>query len=135
MNVVADASAVVAALIDTGPVGRWAEELLLGNEVLAGPPLVHAEVANVLRRAAATGDISQETATLAHVDLGDLPITLFGYSPFAERISELRHNLSSYDAWYVALAEELDTPLVTLDLRLVTAPGLRCRFLAPGTPA
>ncbi len=44
----------------------------------------------------------------------------------------LRHNLTSYDAWYVALAEALDLPLGTLDARLIRAGGGSCRFLIPG---
>jgi predicted nucleic acid-binding protein len=42
------------------------------------------------------------------------------------RAWELRTNLSAYDALYVALAEQLDAPLVTADARLARAPGLRC---------
>jgi len=50
---------------------------------------------------------------------------------FDERVWQLRANVTPYDAWYVALAEALDVPLATLDLRLATAPGPRCRFLTP----
>ncbi len=40
---------------------------------------------------------------------------------------ELRHNLSAYDATYVALAELTEaTALVTTDVRLAAAPGIRC---------
>lgn len=43
----------------------------------------------------------------------------------------LRHNLTAYAAWYVAVAELLDAPLATLDQRLVTSPGPTCRFMTP----
>lgn len=47
-------------------------------------------------------------------------------------IWELRDNLSSCDAGYVALAEAIDAPLVTLDVRLAQAPGLACAIEFPG---
>jgi predicted nucleic acid-binding protein len=60
-----------------------------------------------------------------------LDIHLFSFEPCAERVWELRHNLTSYDAWYVAVAEALDLPLATLDMRLSRARGLKCKFLTP----
>jgi predicted nucleic acid-binding protein len=44
---------------------------------------------------------------------------------------ELRENITAYDAWYVALAEELRATVATLDTRLARAPGPRCRFETP----
>ncbi|WP_026116866.1 type II toxin-antitoxin system VapC family toxin [Nocardiopsis valliformis] len=44
----------------------------------------------------------------------------------ADRVWELRNNLTAYDAAYVAVAEALDCALVTGDARLAAAPGLRC---------
>ncbi|MCC5953815.1 MAG: type II toxin-antitoxin system VapC family toxin [Acidimicrobiia bacterium] len=128
MTIVIDASAMVAALIDTGPPGRWAEERLTADHLVA-PHLLLVETANVLRRCAASGEISPDVATLAHADLQDVRLDLHGYEPFADRIWELRRNLNAYDAWYVAIAEALDVPLATLDHRLIDAPGPRCRFV------
>lgn len=128
MIVVVDASVVVALLVDTGSAGGWAEQALRGHD-LAAPALMPAEVANVLRRNAANGRLNQDFATLAHDRLLDLPVTLFPFPPLAGRAWELRAGVSSYDAWYVALAESLDAPLVTLDERLTRATGPRCRFL------
>jgi predicted nucleic acid-binding protein len=130
MTLVVDASFVVAALVDSGAEGSWAESLLV-SEPLAAPHLMPAEVANILRRAALSGDISEDTASLAHADLGALRVELFPYEPFASRVWELRMNATAYDAWYVALAEALEAPLATLDERLSRAPGSRCRFLTP----
>jgi len=127
---VVDASVVISALTDSGDEGRWAEQAVFSGP-LAAPQLLHVECASVLRRAAASGQLSDDVATLAHVDLVDLRIELFAYELSAERIWELRHNVSPYDAWYVALAEALDAPLATLDQRLLTAPGPRCEFLTP----
>jgi predicted nucleic acid-binding protein len=60
-----------------------------------------------------------------------LEIELFAFEPFASRVWELRHNVTSYDALYVAAAEALDLPLATLDRPLSRANGVGCRFLMP----
>lgn len=130
--IVVDASAIVAALVDTGPAGKWAETLLRSK--LAAPPLVYPDVAQVLQRASAQEEISADVAALAHGDLLDLRIDLIGYAPLADRIWELGPTLSGYEAWYVASAELLEAPLATLDRRLSQAPGTRCEFLLPPHP-
>ena len=78
-----------------------------------------------------SGAISADTASLAHADLTELPVELFGYDLLADRVWELSRNLTCYDAWYVALAELLGSSLATLDVRLTRAPGARCDFLMP----
>ena len=130
MTIVVDASVIVAGLLDTGPDGRWAEDLL-ASEPLTAPHLMPAEVANVLRRLSASGVVTVDVAGLALADLGDLRLSLVPFHPFAGRVWELRENLSSYDAWYVALAETLDARMATLDRSLARAPGLRCSFVTP----
>jgi predicted nucleic acid-binding protein len=128
--IVLDASAAVALLVDVGPDGTWAEQVL-AEEQIAAPHLMPVEAANILRRAAARGEISADVAALAHADLLALPVDLFPYEPFAPRVWELRENLTAYDAWYVALAEALSAKLATLDGALSRAPGPRCSFLTP----
>jgi predicted nucleic acid-binding protein len=128
VTLVIDASMVVAALVDSGTDGRWAEALLAG-ESLAAPHLLTAETSNILRRSSLAGAISAEQASLAHADLLDLRVEMFPYAPFASRIWELRQNVTCYDAWYVAVAEALSAPLATLDTRLARAPGANCRFV------
>ena len=130
MSLVVDAGFVVAALADGGTDGRWAEELLAGT-ALATPHLMPVEAANILRRAALAGDISHDTAALAHADLLELRVTLFPYAPFAQRVWALRGNVTAYDAWYVALAETLKADLATVDHRLSRASGCQCAFLTP----
>ena len=134
MTLVVDASMVVAALVDSGADGRWAEPLLTGDS-LAAPHLLMAEAANILRRSALAGAISAEQASLAHADLLDLRVELFPYDPFASRVWELRENVTCYDAWYVAIAEAFNAPLATLDARLAKAPGPRCRFIVSESSA
>lgn len=130
MTIVVDASAVVAALVDGGRAGAWVASEL-GGGPLAAPHLMPVEATNILRRAVLAGDLSADTAALAHDDLVQLRVELFPYEPFALRVWELRANLTAYDAWHVALAELLGGPLVTLDLRLARAPGPRCDFRLP----
>lgn len=130
MTIVVDASVVVAALVDSGTVGKWAESILAGHN-LAAPHIMPVEVANILRRAERAGDISLETASLAHADLLELSVDLFPYDLFASRVWDLRPNLTADDAWYVALAEALEVDLATLDSRLARASGPRCRFVLP----
>ena len=130
MTAVVDASIVVAALIDDGPAGRWAEELMASTP-LAAPHLMPVEAANILRRAALAGDVSDDIASLAHADLLALAVELFPYDLLADRIWELRGAVTAYDGWYVALAESLKAPLATLDGRLTRAPGPRCSFIGP----
>jgi len=130
MAIVVDASTVVAALVDSGPDGRWAEDQLRSGPVVA-PNLLLAEVSNVLRRAELTGEISPESAALAFDALQSLPFDAVAFEAYAERIWELRHTVTAYDAFYVALAEAIDAPLATLDIRLSNAPGPTCRFELP----
>jgi predicted nucleic acid-binding protein len=127
---VVDASLVVAALIDSGKDGTWAHELL-GTDQLAAPHLMPVEATTILRRAVRQGDLSADSAALAHADLLALRIDLFPYGPFSARVWELRGNVTCYDAWYVALAETLETRLATLDVRLSRSQGPRCLFETP----
>ena len=127
---VIDASALVAALVDSGPEGAWAESLIADGQ-LVGPELVLAEASNILRRLEQAGSISRIEATASHNDLLQLDIELFPFAPFAERVWELRGNLTCYDAWYVALAEALGGPLATLDRRMTRSSGPICPILSP----
>lgn len=130
MTLVIDASAVVAALVDSGRDGVWALAVM-EDETLVAPHLMPVEASNIMRRAVLAGDLTDDVASLAHTDLVDLPVGLFAYEPLAERVWELRRVITSYDAWYVALAEALDAPLATLDARLARARGPRCVFRTP----
>jgi predicted nucleic acid-binding protein len=132
VTIVVDSSAVVAALVDDGPDGAWARQGLRG-ETLVAPAHLHVEVANVLRRAVLAQRLGRDAAALAHRDLVQLPVTTFPYEPLGDRVWALHPTVTAYDAAYVALAEELDAPLWTLDRRLTAASGPRCRFRTPDT--
>ena len=123
---VVDASTVVTLLIDPGPAGD-AVAARMRHATLLAPELMPFEVANVLRRRRNAGLLSAAEADLAHAELVDLPIDLWPWQAIAARAWELGANLSSYDAAYVALAEQTDAPLLTRDARLASAPGIRAR--------
>lgn len=129
-RLVIDASALVALLLDSGPAGQWATRTIAGSDLTA-PELVTFETANIIRRHCTAGAVSEDQASQAHADLLDLALELWPYEAVAMRAWELRHNLTSHDASYVALAELLDIPLLTLDQRLSKAPGVRCEVLTP----
>jgi predicted nucleic acid-binding protein len=131
LSIVIDSSVVVAALVDSGPHGDWAEEVLAGGLLLA-PELVRAEATDIFRRLERAKLITTPEANAAQDDLMQLDIELFPFEPFAGRIWELRHNVTSYDAWYVAIAEALKLPLATLDEPLSKSNGVTCNFLTPG---
>lgn len=132
MSIVIDASVVIAALLDSGKQGAWAEGVLEGN-TLHAPELLRAEATNILRRLERARRISSAEANAAHDDLMQLDVELFTFDPFADRVWELRHNVTSYDAWYVALAEALKLPLATLDQKLAKASGVACDIVTPAS--
>ena len=104
---------------------------MFAGERLVGPEVALAESSNILRRMELTGQLSVAEAAIAHRELLSLPVELHPFAPFAERVWELRHTIVSFDAWYVAVAERIGCPLVTLDLRLSRASGPTCEVLTP----
>lgn len=130
MSSVLDSSVLVAALTDSGRTGAWAIERLSSGPVYT-PGLAVVEAMNILRNLERARRIDKVEASAACDDLLRLELELLPLEPFSARVWELRHNLSAYDAWYVAAAEQLDLPLATLDRRMSRATGPRCDFLLP----
>lgn len=127
--IVVDASALVAALTWSDD-EAWAADQIAG-QALAAPAHAPVEAANVLRRSELAGRLDRTQATLAHRDLLALTIDLYAYEVVAERAWELRANATIYDGAYLALAEALDVPLVTLDDRLRRVPGSTAEVRTP----
>lgn len=99
----------------------------LGDEELAAPHLLDSEVIHVLRSLVRRGVLSDEQADLALDGFLDLALTRFSADWLRPRMWALRHNLSAYDATYVALTEMTGaTALLTTDARLAAAPGTEC---------
>jgi predicted nucleic acid-binding protein len=126
--IVVDASALLEALLRMPAADAVEERLFAGRETLHAPHLIDVEIAHVVRRYAAAGQIDSERGRAALTDLGDLQLQRYPHDLLLPRIWDLRANLSAYDAAYVALAEALDAPLVTCDLRLAAAAGHRARI-------
>jgi predicted nucleic acid-binding protein len=130
LTLILDASVVVSALIDPGADGIWARSLLEEGP-FAAPHLMPAETENILRRRELAGVLAGPVTSRAHAALLEIPVVLYDYADLADRIWELRHNVTVYDAWYIALAEALNAELATLDVRLALAPGVHCSFRLP----
>ncbi|MGH7918696.1 MAG: type II toxin-antitoxin system VapC family toxin [Candidatus Dormibacteraceae bacterium] len=131
--VVIDAAALVALVADRGDAGSWVTDTIAGAG-LAAPQLAPFEAGNILRRQAAAALLQPAEAKLAYDDLLALPLRLVPFVALAERAWQLRPNLTIYDATYVALAEALGVPMVTLDARLARAAGPRCTIRAYAAP-
>lgn len=121
-----DASALAAVLVVDGPIGDMASERLASDQDQRAPGLIDLEVVSMIRRWLANGQIGVSQADQAIVDLAVHPIERYPHVALLPRIWELQHNLTPYDAAYVALAEALGAPLLTADRRLANAPGVRC---------
>lgn len=89
---------------------------------LHAPHLVDIEVLHAIRRLWLGGELAEGRAAEALRDWDDLRLTRYPHQGLAARIWSLRHNLSAYDAAFVALAEKLEVPLVTCDAKLGGAP-------------
>ena len=117
--IVVDTSAVLAALA-----GRPADERLAarlaGDPDLHAPHLIDVEIIHALRGLVAGGHVTEDRAADVRSDFADLSIVRYPHHPLADRMWELRHNLTAYDAAFVALSEALRTPLITCDARLAS---------------
>ena len=120
---VVDASVAVTALI-RGEYADWAEEQLSAagtGRSLWAPHLIDAEIGQALRRRVAARKLRDDHASAALSKLVGLPLRRIAHTDLLDRVWDLRQNLSFYDGLYVALAERLDAPLLTLDGRLAKA--------------
>jgi len=124
---VVDASCLYEVVAD-GIVADGVRRRLGADPDHAAPHVVDIEVASIIRRDHRLGRLDDTAAAQAVEDLRDWPGERFGHQPLLDRLWELRDNIRSWDAAYVALAEALDATLVTLDGRLAAAPGPRCRI-------
>ncbi|MGL5857897.1 MAG: type II toxin-antitoxin system VapC family toxin [Angustibacter sp.] len=118
--IVVDASVLANALVTHGTAAKR-----IAEQELHAPHLIDAEVAHALRGQCLGGRLSPDVAAAAIADLSQLQLIRYPHPLLLGRAWALRDNLTIYDALYVALAEGLDTVLVTSDVRLAGCPGLR----------
>jgi predicted nucleic acid-binding protein len=126
--IVLDASVVIEVLLNTPAGIQIAERFFDPDETIHAPHLLDVEVAQVLRRYARTGELDTARGLQALQDLIDFPLIRYPHDLFLLRIWELRHNVTAYDASYIALAEALGALLLTRDAALASAPGNRARI-------
>ncbi len=125
--IVVDASALLEVLLRTPTAKAVERRLFEARRTLHVPHLLDVEVAQVIRRYAANGEIDSERGRGALADLADLPLHRYPHDFLLPRVWELRNILTAYDAVYVALAEVLDAPLLTRDRALAAAAGHHAR--------
>lgn len=121
-----DASILANVIGDDGVDGRHARSEVRSGGELAAPDLVDVETVAVLRKRWMAGTISDNRFADAIDDLEGIELERYPTLPLMRRSYELRANVTSYDATYVALAELLGCELLTGDYRLARAPGPRC---------
>lgn len=97
--IVVDASALLEEVLLQTPHATSVSERLFGaGDTLAAPHLIDIEIAQVLRRYQASGELEGPRAREALDDLTDMPLTRYPHDVLLPRVWELRHNLTAYDA-------------------------------------
>jgi predicted nucleic acid-binding protein len=122
MPVVIDAPALVELLLRRERASAVLQAV--GDTQMVAPDVINPEVLWALRRRERNGKLRADRARQAVEDLLDAPLRRFPTLPLLPAVWELRANVTSYDACYVALARDLHCALVTGDRRLSRAPGL-----------
>lgn len=125
--IVIDASAVLAVLINGPAAPRLRARMFAEAQSLHAPHLIDIEVIHVLRRWFLTGQMTLARAQEAIELFRLMPIERYSHEILLERIWQHRANLTAYDAAYVALAETLESVVLTVDAKLAGAPGLSRR--------
>jgi predicted nucleic acid-binding protein len=125
--IVLDASALLELLLSTPAGAVVARRIAAVTEALHAPHLIDLEVAQVLRRYTASGQVSGVRAADALEDLAALDLARYPHDVLLPRIWELKENVTAYDAAYLTLAEMLPATLLTRDRRLARVAGVKAR--------
>ena len=129
---VIDASAAVEYLLQT----RLGKSIasVVENAALVAPELMDVEVVAVLRRALLRGCLTEERALMALDDLATWPVERISHRSLVTSAWRHRHNVTAYDAFYVAAARVWDASLLTADGPLSRAPdlGVTVHNIRPG---
>ena len=127
--IVLDASVVVELLLNGPSAGAISRELAARSEPFLVPHLLDVEVVSALRNLAAGARIDAHRAKQLVDGLASLPAERYPHTPLVERVWELRHNFTAYDATYIALAEATGAVLYTCDAKLARGHQARVRVL------
>jgi predicted nucleic acid-binding protein len=122
---IVDASCLYEVVADAAQAERVRQRLALDPDH-AAPQVIDVEVLSIIRRDHLLGRLDATAARQAVEDLRDWPGERYGHRSLLERAWELRANVRTWDAVYVALAEVLGATLLTADRRLGRARGLAC---------
>jgi predicted nucleic acid-binding protein len=122
---IVDASCLYEVVADAA-LSEQVRARLAADTDQAAPHVIDAEVLGIVRRDHLLGRLDATGALQAVDDLREWPGERFGHRSLLERAWELRDNVRTWDALYVALAEALDGTLLTLDRRLGSVPDLEC---------
>ena len=124
---VVDASALYEVLV-RGPLADRISEALDLDPEAAAPHMIDVEIFGIIRREVMRSRIDRTKAGLAIENLKLWRGERFSHVTLLDRAWELRDTVRGWDAMYVALAEALEVPLLTTDVRLANAAGPRCEF-------
>jgi predicted nucleic acid-binding protein len=131
--IVIDASAAVDLSLGRESRAEWLAQRLDRERAIQVPAVFDIEVLHSLRRIDSLGRVGSSAIEDALSDLVEIRAVRHDHGPLLPRIWALRHNLSAYDAAYVALAEALDAPLLTTDRRLARTSGHAAAIESPPT--
>jgi predicted nucleic acid-binding protein len=110
---VIDAGALVELLLRS--LRAEAVQAAVDDRRLVAPAVIDAEILSALRGLERNRAVTPGRAAEAVEDLRQAPVERFALEPLLPLAWSLRDQLHAYDALYVALAVELDCPLVTTD--------------------
>ena len=125
--IVVDASALIEILLTSERSERIWKRLFAREESLHAPHLLDIEIAQVMRRYVARGEVTAERGRATIDLLPRIPVHRYPHEPLLPRIWALKDNSTTYDAAYLALAEALNASLVTCDHSLERVPGVRAQ--------
>ena len=126
--IVVDASVIVDLLAADDVHRRTAaRERLTGGNAVFAPAYLDMEIISAIRGLARRNDVLAADAPPLIALALRMPIRRELLTrATADRIWQLRENMTAYDAGYVALAEQLTASLLTCDRKFAGVPGLRC---------